>query len=556
MEITPKKFEFDANRFNVDDEEDFELIDDKESEPDDDSEEPEFINDEDEEYDEDDEEDGEDEEEDTSRFSKKELKDIRNVGEMMKDIGVEVEHTVNVSEQSGRDNVLIDELAATDGMLMDNIAVDVVKKQASNSSTPRATAPLLPQVLSGSIYSLFTGAPGYTYYIPAAPVRPGLPVLTISTSMDKDIDHRISPAGCGWVNPEPEWQSQYPHSSRLSTLVREEYLPIDERDVQALRFIARFPYVTPWVLAYRVGVTIRDMMIRLGLYLRASFVQETRYLGGPQYTITATGWRYLGLPGKKPMKRDNSVTRLYHDLAIAQIAAIAERGDQNPINENLPPVTNQPDEFYWYLDGKKKTVATAPGAWGGPPRPEEIARPRPGEFIISEQQINSGKNKQFASSADAVPFKRRRDAEIEAWVNDGMQGLTPELREGNEGYLIAVSDKRIPISNAIAVGSYSVPDLVLGRQRNADGTPASISIEVEMNRKQNSTYYQGKLYNTLMQNIYQSVHYFTPHYKIARNIARAAIDIAKAYPNLGIDGRVVIHQLSTSVGIDRLMMRE
>lgn len=105
------------------------------------------------------------------------------------------------------------------------------------------------------------------------------------------------------------------------------------------------------------------------------------------------------------------------------------------------------------------------------------------------------------------------------WEMNGRQGLSPEEVEGNEWYYILM------YQGGVYLKSYLLPDIVVKRPRNSDGSPNSIAIEVEREVKSIDEL-KAKLEMYKMDNrVYSKVIYVTSNRRIAENISEAAAEI-------------------------------
>lgn len=105
------------------------------------------------------------------------------------------------------------------------------------------------------------------------------------------------------------------------------------------------------------------------------------------------------------------------------------------------------------------------------------------------------------------------------WEMGGRQGLSPEEKEGNEWYYILM------YQGGVYLKSYLLPDIVVRRPRNSDGSPNSIAIEVEREIK-GIDELKAKLEMYKMDNrVYSKVIYVTANNRIAENISEAAAQI-------------------------------
>ena len=112
--------------------------------------------------------------------------------------------------------------------------------------------------------------------------------------------------------------------------------------------------------------------------------------------------------------------------------------------------------------------------------------------------------------------------EIDEWVRGGRVDEGPETRIGNEYMWILYPASQLTLS-------YHVPDLVVVRPRNADGSPNSIAVEMERYEKGNAHYDKIMLAYKLNTHLYKEVVWITPNARVARALAKAA-------QNVGFEG--------------------
>lgn len=109
-----------------------------------------------------------------------------------------------------------------------------------------------------------------------------------------------------------------------------------------------------------------------------------------------------------------------------------------------------------------------------------------GESLVSESEIQSsfGKAKNFQKGS---VYKSELMASVDSaflqWERSGGVGFgdSPEMLYGNEFMWVLFPSKNLQ-------KSYHVPDLVVKRGRDVDGSPNSIAVEVEINNKPSDSY--------------------------------------------------------------------
>lgn len=154
--------------------------------------------------------------------------------------------------------------------------------------------------------------------------------------------------------------------------------------------------------------------------------------------------------------------------------------------------------------------------------PEQKVR---GEELVSELQLRSTlgklihpkgrvhKNRGDQKVYDFIAAEVR--GEIRDWRDSGMQGPSPELHPGNEHMWILYPQNELTMT-------YHVPDLVVKRDRNPDGTPNSIAVELERISKNNNSYEKIMRAYKLDKHLYKKVIWVTPNAQVAKQLQAAA----------------------------------
>lgn len=119
-------------------------------------------------------------------------------------------------------------------------------------------------------------------------------------------------------------------------------------------------------------------------------------------------------------------------------------------------------------------------------RRDREGNPMLGEELVSEYLIQSA----FGRVTTMAKFEEYRhelvssiDRKFEQWERSGGTefGPSPELIQGNEHMMVMIPPRSVN-------HAYHVPDLVVKRDRNADGTPESIAVEIELANKSEESY--------------------------------------------------------------------
>lgn len=165
-----------------------------------------------------------------------------------------------------------------------------------------------------------------------------------------------------------------------------------------------------------------------------------------------------------------------------------------------------------------------------------------GENLVSELEIQSsfGKVKSFEKADVFRPaLMGNVDRDFKKWENAGGPefGSSPEMHYGNE-YMWSLMP---PYNLQLA---YHVPDLVVKRDRNADGSPNSIAVEIEISNKPADSYEKTLLAYKADKRLYGKVIWVCKSAGPAGKIERIAKDIG-----LWQEGRVDVVPIVTENGV-------
>lgn len=165
-----------------------------------------------------------------------------------------------------------------------------------------------------------------------------------------------------------------------------------------------------------------------------------------------------------------------------------------------------------------------------------------GESLVSELEIQSsfGKVKGFDKADVYRPqLLGNIEREFRDWKRAGGVefGPSPEMIYGNE-YMWSLMP---PFNIHLA---YHVPDLVLKRERNADGTPNSIAVEIEISNKPSDSYEKTLRAYKSDNRLYKKVIWVCKNAGPARKLETIAKEIG-----LWQDGRIDIVPVITEDGV-------
>jgi hypothetical protein len=165
-----------------------------------------------------------------------------------------------------------------------------------------------------------------------------------------------------------------------------------------------------------------------------------------------------------------------------------------------------------------------------------------GENLVSELEIQSsfGKVKSFEKADVFRPaLMSNIDREFAKWQSAGglESGSSPEMHYGNEYMWSLMPPYNIHLA-------YHVPDLVIKRDRNADGTPNSIAVEIEISNKAADSYEKTLLAYKADKRLYSKVIWVCKSAGPAGKLERIAKDIG-----LWQEGRIDVVPIVTENGV-------
>lgn len=248
--------------------------------------------------------------------------------------------------------------------------------------------------------------------------------------------------------------------SGREALKRGTHLRFTQKDREVLQFLAMFRYVTDQQLARMFSQRTDSMYRRLTKLKKQGLVINRRMYGArPIWFLTEAGMIMSGYDLPRITDAKLTYSMFPHQFTVNHVAANLWGANLNVLNSPEYPERNKIGP-----DGEKVF----------------------GEELVSELEIQSslGKVRSFRKGEAFIPeMKAQTEKDFKDWKNAGGVefGDSPEMIPGNE-FMWALTP---PYNLRLA---YHVPDLVVKRPRNADGTPNSIAIEVEINNKPLNSY--------------------------------------------------------------------
>jgi len=281
---------------------------------------------------------------------------------------------------------------------------------------------------------------------------------------------------------------------------------ITERDIDIIRFLARFRYAHGIQVARYVNSSHRAIEQRLTKLGKAGLLRrEDVTKGQALWTPTAWGLSAADLDYSAIGAGKISYVTIAHTLGLVNLGIELETGGENVLGLAGHPRRNRI---------KNRTLIT-------------------GETLITEREIRQAESrvKKALTRIDIEHMFRNSLAE---WKANGSHGASPELVPGNEAMFVIWATK--------SGRSDHVPDLVVAGARDKNGVPGNHAIELELNTK--STKEWERILRTFADagDLYAHTHYFTHKRTISEALKKIAKDVG-----LG-DDRFSVHPYTPKQG--------
>lgn len=299
-------------------------------------------------------------------------------------------------------------------------------------------------------------------------------------------------------------------------LRRGSKLRFSEMDRDVLQFLAKFRYVKDEHLAIAFNRAPSTMYSRLKKLRSQGLVLDKKVYGSrPIWFLTEAGMLLSGFDVARVTEGKMSTMMFPHQFTVNHVAANVWGANVNVLNLDDFPLRNR-------VDAKGVPIF--------------------GERLIGEVEIQSsfGRMKMFDKAEVFVPeLKANVDRAFEKWEKAGgvKFGESPEFQMGNE-YMWAL------LPPASLRKAYHIPDLVVMRPRNEDGSPESIAVEVEINNKDTESYEKVLRAYRADDKIFKKVVWVCKSVGPARKLENVAKNIG-----LWQDGRIEILPVITEHGI-------
>jgi predicted DNA-binding transcriptional regulator len=281
---------------------------------------------------------------------------------------------------------------------------------------------------------------------------------------------------------------------------------LTERDIIIMRFLARYRYAYVDQIARLVDSTPRTIVARMRVlekrgFLRKEPITDKQYL----WTTRKAGNVLADISFPEIKKGSISYATIAHTIGLGNLGVEFEReaGGKDLLGEGKGVENWVPPENRWRL-----------GIWFNPDGKG------PGEMTVTEREIRQG---QLRWRGGRSTKEMRELVSAAASSRDS----APELEEGNEGLFV--------VYGAGGKGGEHIPDLVVARERDNEGKPQHIAVELELTPKSNADW--RKILRNYRDNgeMYSKIYYFTHK----RSISTALIKLAEAE---GISDRFIVRK--------------
>ena len=266
---------------------------------------------------------------------------------------------------------------------------------------------------------------------------------------------------------EPAWvpESVKEYEARLSRLEdavlgEERYVRggpshVNYKWVDTLSFLAMFGWVRTRHLGQLFGEKYQAAYSRLVRMESFGLVKRARVPGQLVWMLTQAGIEVSGFDVRELFERDINVMMIAHNTVLHHVASALWGASVNVLM----------DEEYPRMNRRAGTGLVVPG-----------------DYMVPDRVINSslGVMRRGMRREEFVPVIRESiDVAFARWEEAGgasVNPVSPEQYRGNE-FMWALFPPE-------GFGrAYHVPDLVLSRPRDADGSPNSVAVEVELSVK-------------------------------------------------------------------------
>jgi hypothetical protein len=285
---------------------------------------------------------------------------------------------------------------------------------------------------------------------------------------------------------------------------------IQERDITLLRFLTKYQFSYVDAIARVLNSTPQTISTRLRTLEEYDLVKrQVIAAGSTLWQARKAGIELAGLAFTEN-KKSISFATIRHTIGLVNIAAELEReafdgkdvlGLSEKFGEAFPVKNRWPGGIRLYGEDADASELTF------------------GEMTVAEREIRQGQ-KRYRGGKSSQDMRDLVELAI-------LDHEAPELEEGNEGLFVVYG-------TGGKTGEH-VPDLVVTRPRNADGSPNHFAVELELTPKSPSDWKRILRSYNEAGGMYSRIYYFTPDKPIANMIRNADQEV-------GLGDRLVIRK--------------
>lgn len=276
-------------------------------------------------------------------------------------------------------------------------------------------------------------------------------------------------------------------------------------DHDFLEFLAKFKFCNTKIMSRIHGESVSRTWRKLRRLKTNGLVADAEIPGmGTIWFLTDGGMALAGYNFKTYRRRRPRMSVMPPTIGANHVAACLWNNKYN--------VLSLPD-----FPGMNKKIITQKG--------EKWVQ---GETLVSELEIRSSLNREAnprlgmqtkEAGTSMYELINERAQQVWAdWEDSGDKSEGPELGLGDELLWTLFPKGSLTVS-------YHVPDLVIVRQRDNDGTPHSIAIEVELNTKSRQRYIDTFLAYKLDEHLYEKVIWITQSSRTAQVLQSVAAEV-------------------------------
>ena len=270
---------------------------------------------------------------------------------------------------------------------------------------------------------------------------------------------------------------------------------LTERDLLIMRFLARYRYAYVEQIARLVDTTPRTISARLRVLEKRGFLRRESVTGKQYLWTTRKAGNVLADINFPEIKKGTiSYATIAHTIGLGNLGVEFEReaGGEDLLGEGKGVEGWVQPQRRWKM-----------GMRGNPDGMTF------GEMTVTEREIRQGQMR-WRGNRDTKTMR----ALVTAAASD--VEYAAELEEGNEGLFV--------VYGAGGKGGEHIPDLVIARERDENGRPQHIAVELELTPKTNPEW--RKILRNYRDNgeMYSKIYYFTHKRSIGNALVRLAAD--------------------------------